>query len=385
MYAGTVVLTLAMAGLFGMAASAAAEETKISVGAIDAVLSMPPDVERPPVALLIAGSGTTDHDGNSAQIKPATLKKLAEQLEQRNIATLRYDKRGAGGWKPEFGRPEDFRFKDYVDDAAALVNYLRGSGKFSRVVLVGHSEGGLVAILTARLPVDRLVLLATAARRQGDLLKAQLERKLAPEMFAPIAKAIDDIMAGQIVDPPPPGLPIPPAMQPGIASAFTEDPIAPLKLIEQPTLIVGGGRDRQVARLDFLALGAAAPAAKTLWRADMNHVLVDVTDEADDMAAYNQPERALDPDLIDAVAAFILASDTRDFATYNASPFNSRGTSPASPAAWRMNMLFSGGARSTSPSPISRTARSNFDSFENRKFSELVASPIAMVSNRRQR
>jgi hypothetical protein len=310
MYAGTVVLTLAMAGLFGMAASAAAEETKISVGAIDAVLSMPPDVERPPVALLIAGSGTTDHDGNSAQIKPATLKKLAEQLEQRNIATLRYDKRGAGGWKPEFGRPEDFRFKDYVDDAAALVNYLRGSGKFSRVVLVGHSEGGLVAILTAS-PVDRLVLLATAARRQGDLLKAQLERKLAPEMFAPIAKAIDDIMAGQIVDPPPPGLPIPPAMQPGIASAFTEDPIAPLKLIEQPTLIVGGGRDRQVARLDFLALGAAAPTAKTLWRADMNHVLVDVTDEADDMAAYNQPERALDPDLIDAVAAFILASDTR--------------------------------------------------------------------------
>ena len=73
-------------------------------------------------------------------------------------------------------------------------------------------------------------------------------------MMAPIAKAIDDIMAGQIVDPPPPGLPIPPAMQPGIASAFTEDPIAPLKLIEQPTLIVGGGRDRQVARLDFLAL-----------------------------------------------------------------------------------------------------------------------------------
>lgn len=310
MYAGTVVLTLAMAGLFGMAASAAAEETKISVGAIDAVLSMPPDVERPPVALLIAGSGTTDHDGNSAQIRPATLKKLAEQLAARKIATLRYDKRGAGGWKPEFGRPEDFRFKDYVDDAAALVNYLRGSGKFSRVVLVGHSEGGLVAILTAS-PVDRLVLLATAARRQGDLLKAQLERKLAPEMFAPIAKAIDDIMAGQIVDPPPPGLPIPPAMQPGIASAFTEDPIAPLKLIEQPTLIVGGGRDRQVARLDFLALGAAAPAAKTLWRADMNHVLVDVTDEADDMAAYNQPERALDPDLIDAVAAFILASDTR--------------------------------------------------------------------------
>jgi uncharacterized protein len=312
MRARTIPVALAILGIFAMAMSASAEETKIRVGAIDAVLTVPSDVERPPVALLIAGSGTTDHDGNGPQIKPATLKKLSEQLAARKIATLRYDKRGAGGWKPEFGRPEDFRFRDYVDDAVALVNYLRGSGKFSKLVLVGHSEGGLVAILTARrVPVDRLVLLATAARRQGDLLKAQLEKQLSPEMFKPIAKAIDDIMAGQIVDPLPTGLSIPPPMQPGIASAFTEDPIVPLKLIEAPTLIAAGGRDRQVARLDFAALAAASPAAKTLWLADMNHVLVDVADEADDLAAYNQPERVLDPDLIDSVAAFILASDAR--------------------------------------------------------------------------
>ena len=209
-----------MFNCFGMTLNASADETKIRVGALDAVLAVPADLERPPVALLIAGSGSTDHDGNGPQIKPATLKKLSEQLVLRNIATLRYDKRGAGGWKAEFGRPEDFRFKDYVDDAAALVNYLRGSGKFSKVILVGHSEGGLVAILTARrVPVDRVVLLATAARRQGDLLKAQLEKMLAPDLLKPIAKAIDDIMAGQIVDPPP-GLAIPPSMQPGIASAF---------------------------------------------------------------------------------------------------------------------------------------------------------------------
>ena len=309
---GILICALAILGLFGMAATATADEAKIRVGFIDAVLTVPPDVERPPVALLIAGSGTTDRDGNGPQIKPATLKKLAEQLAARKIATLRYDKRGAGGWKPEFGRPEDFRFKDYVDDAASLVAYLRGSGKFSKVVLVGHSEGGLVAILTARrVPVDRLVLLATAARRQGDLLKAQLEKTLAPEMFQPIAKAIDDIMAGQIVDPPPAGLSIPPPMQPGIASAFIEDPIVPLKLIEVPTLIAAGGHDRQLARLDFAALAAASPAAKTLWLADMNHVLVDVVDEADDLAAYNQPGRPLDPDLIDSVAAFILAGDAR--------------------------------------------------------------------------
>jgi uncharacterized protein len=309
----TLIGALAIVSFCGATPGFCGEERKIRVGNIDAVLTTPPDVERPPIALLIAGSGSTDHDGNGPQVKPATLKKLSEQLLARKIATLRYDKRGAGGWKPEFGRPEDFRFKDYVDDAAALASYLRSGGKFSRLALVGHSEGGLVAILTARrVPVDRLVLLVTAARRQGDLVKAQLERKqLPPDVLQPIVKAIDSIMSGQIVDPPPPGLAIAPSMQPGIASAFAEDPIDPLKLVERPTLIVGGGRDRQVARLDFVALAAAAPLAKTLWVPQMNHVLVDVTDDDDDLAAYNQPERALDAALIDSVAAFILANDAR--------------------------------------------------------------------------
>jgi hypothetical protein len=306
-------LLLALALLIcALATNASAGESRVRIGAIDAVLTVPADVERPVVALLIAGSGSTDHDGNGPQIKPATLKKLSEQLVARKIATLRYDKRGAGGWKPEFGRAEDFRFKDYVDDAVALVDHLRAGGKFSKIVLVGHSEGGLVAILTAtRVPVDRLILLATAARKQGDLLKAQMEKKLSADAFAPVARAIDAIMAGETVDPPPQGLAIPPVMQPSIASALSADPVDPLLKLVVQTLIVAGGEDHQIARLDFLALSTAAPVAKTLWLPRMNHVLVDVTDDADDLASYNQAERPLDADMIDAVSAFILASETR--------------------------------------------------------------------------
>jgi uncharacterized protein len=304
---------LVFIALLPSALHAGADESRIRVGPIDAVLTTPDGVERPPVAVVIAGSGSIDHDGNGPQLKPATLKKLSEQLVARNIATLRFDKRGAGGWKRKFGRPEDFRFTDFVDDAVSLVSYVRASAKFSRVILVGHSEGGLVAILTARrVPVEQLILLTTAARRQGDLLKAQLEKKLAPDAFPPIAKAIDSIMTGQIVDPPPPGLSIPPSLQPSMASAFTEDPIDPLKKIELPTLIVAGGADLQLARLDFLALSTAAPAAKTLWLPQMNHVLVNVADDADNLASYNQPERPLDRELVDTVAEFILAGNARN-------------------------------------------------------------------------
>src|ERR1700761_3084792 len=105
-----LVIAVGFLSLTGTMPPASAVETRVRVGTLDAILAMPADVDRPPVALLIAGSGSTDHDGNGPQAKPATLKKIAEQLAERKIATLRYDKRGAGGWKPEFGKPEDFRF-----------------------------------------------------------------------------------------------------------------------------------------------------------------------------------------------------------------------------------------------------------------------------------
>src|SRR6476660_9692973 len=94
----TVIVALAVLGLAAMSARVSAEEAAIRVGAIDAVLTTPADVEKPPLALLIAGSGSTDRDGNGPQIKPATLKKLADQLAARGIASLRFDKRGARGW-----------------------------------------------------------------------------------------------------------------------------------------------------------------------------------------------------------------------------------------------------------------------------------------------
>ena len=58
------LIALAVAAFCGTMTSASAEETKVRIGNIDAVLTMPADVDRPPVALLIAGSGSTDHDGN---------------------------------------------------------------------------------------------------------------------------------------------------------------------------------------------------------------------------------------------------------------------------------------------------------------------------------
>ena len=113
---------------------AGAEQSRIRIGAIDAVLTVPDGVEQPPIALLIAGAGSTDHDGNGPRLTPATLKTLSEQLMVRGIATRRYDKRGAGGWTAQFGRREDFRFKVLVDGAVVMVNHLRMAKTFAKVI-----------------------------------------------------------------------------------------------------------------------------------------------------------------------------------------------------------------------------------------------------------
>ena len=75
-----LMVALALLSLCCAMTKASADETQVRVGNLDAFLTIPPGVEKPPVALLIAGSGSTDHDGNGPQAKPATLKKLAAQL-----------------------------------------------------------------------------------------------------------------------------------------------------------------------------------------------------------------------------------------------------------------------------------------------------------------
>ena len=66
---------------------------KTSSGNLEGTLLLP-EIEKPPVVLIIAGSGPTDRNGNNPSLKPNYLKMLAEGLHKNNIASLRFDKRG---------------------------------------------------------------------------------------------------------------------------------------------------------------------------------------------------------------------------------------------------------------------------------------------------
>jgi hypothetical protein len=125
-----------------------------------------------PVVLIIAGSGPTDRDGNNPLgVKAAPYRMLAEALQQRGIASYRYDKRYVGESENFKGRMDSLRFEDYVNDAVACIRKLRADVTFSRVIVIGHSEGALIGAIAAReVQADGYISLAGVGERAEIVL-----------------------------------------------------------------------------------------------------------------------------------------------------------------------------------------------------------------------
>jgi len=178
------------------------ERTSLSVsgGTLHGSLLVPPGSAPVPIALLISGSGPTDRDGNTPLLpgKNDSLKLLAEGLAARNLASLRYDKRGIGE-SVGAGRNESrLRFENYIDDAAAWGQRLRKDKRFSSLVIVGHSEGSLIgAVAAQKIPADAFVSLEGVGQPAADLILAQLRPKLSPNTMAAVEGLVAKLKAGQ--------------------------------------------------------------------------------------------------------------------------------------------------------------------------------------------
>lgn len=278
-----------------------------------------PTVEPPfPVALIISGSGPTDRDGNSPMLAGHndSLKMLAESLAALGIASLRYDKRGIGESR-EAGLDEAaMTFDVAVDDAVRWLELLGADPRFSRTLVVGHSEGSLVGMLaSARSAVAAFVSLEGAGRPAADVLRSQLQAQLPAELMAEVDAVTRELEAGRTVDPLPPGLAGVPqvgqalfrqSVQPYLVSWFRFDPAEALARLTIPCLVVQGTTDLQVPVEDGERLAAATEHATLARIEGMNHVLKTAPAEKDaNLAAYGDPSLPLAPGLVAAMRAFL--------------------------------------------------------------------------------
>jgi pimeloyl-ACP methyl ester carboxylesterase len=266
-----------------------------------------------PAVVIIAGSGPTDRDGNSliGGVAPNTYRMLAEGLAAKGVASFRYDKRGL----PSSRGTMDMRVTtllDFARDAAVAAGVLRARSDIGPIALLGHSEGGTLALLAAQdgAAVEGLVLVATAGRDPTTILREQLSRTLAPALIAAFDTAwaryinTDSAVAG-----PPELAPLfVPVNRAFLKSWQAVDPQAILRGLDKPVLVVQGETDVQITPVDARALAGARAGIRLVLLPGTNHVLKLATGNtaAEQMASYTDRTLPLAPGVAEPIAEFVL-------------------------------------------------------------------------------
>jgi pimeloyl-ACP methyl ester carboxylesterase len=268
-----------------------------------------------PVVLIVPGSGPTDRDGNSPLgIRASTYRLLAEGLAARGITTVRVDKRGMFASAGAVRDANAVTIADYAQDVRAWVAAAREETGAACVWVLGHSEGGLVALAAAEeADICGLVLVAVPGRPLGAILREQFSAN--PANAPILAEALEAIAALEAGNRPdvarmhPALRPIfGPQVQDFLLDVAAIDPARLIAACRKSVLIVQGGRDLQVSVTDAESLKAASPRAELVLLPEANHVLkaVESADRSTNLDTYGDLDLPLAPGVVDAVARFVL-------------------------------------------------------------------------------
>ncbi len=316
------IIKVLLCGVFmslGLTVSAQQREVVVECewGNISATIDMPEEGSNTAV-LIVAGSGPTDRNGNSgAGLNTYSYKMLGETLAHSGYAVMRYDKRGIGGSPIPAEDIPSLVFEDYIDDARACAKFLRAED-FERVIVAGHSEGGLIALQLASEEaccLDGVVLLCAPGYNMAEILNFQLSQQLVPAYMGLMVKStaiINSLKAGRMVaqeDIPAELMSLfHPTVQPFIISNMRYEPTELAAKCRVPMLIVSGGRDIQVSVSNGERLHGANPAAEHRMFENMTHVLKDA-DTSDRMmqimSIYTNASLAITEALAPAIVEFI--------------------------------------------------------------------------------
>lgn len=273
---------------------------------IDGTLLTPNAIDAPKLAIIIAGSGPTDRDGNQNFMRNNSLKKLSESLTTAGIATFRYDKRIVKQITNNNIDP-NIKFDDFVTDAISVVDYFKQSNAFSNIYIIGHSQGSLVGMMAAKDRADGFISIAGSGQSIDAVITEQISL-MDPSLKDATTKAFKSLKAGQLTTDYPPALtPIFKAdVQPFIMSWMKYDPQKIITSLKIPVLIINGTNDLQVSTAEAELLKKAANNSEIKIIDKMNHVLFIINgDKLVNSKSYNESSRNISEELIISISTFI--------------------------------------------------------------------------------
>ncbi|MBU6958414.1 lysophospholipase [Pseudomonas sp. CVAP len=263
-----------------------------------------------PVVLIISGSGPTDRNGNNPDGgNNDSLKRLAWVLAKHNIASVRYDKRGVAASLAATPDERNLTLEAYVADAVAWGQKLKSDPRMGPLILLGHSEGALVATLAApQVDAAAVISVSGSARPVDQVLRQQLSNRMPPDLLLRSNELLDSLKAGHVDEHVPTPLQVifRPSVQPYLISLFRQDPAAAFAKLKMPALIIQGSNDMQVGVGDARMLKAAKPDAQLALIEGMNHVMRIVPNDIKrQLASYKDPQLPLAVELGSSILSFI--------------------------------------------------------------------------------
>jgi len=276
---------------------------------INGTLLIPSNTKKIPLAIIIQGSGPTDRDGNQSNLKNNSLKFLAEGLYKNNIATFRYDKRLVKLILEGKFNESDIDFNDFIDDSKAVSNYFKNDNRFSEIIIIGHSQGSLVGMITAQENhISKYISIAGAGQEIDDVIVNQLEKQ-SPALKDNARQSFDDLRVNGVSQNYSAQLAsiFRPSLQNFMFSWMQYNPQTEIAKLIIPVLIINGDKDIQVQVPEAELLKNASPTSHLEIIPLMNHIFKEIKgDYLENIQSYNKEDLPVMPILIETVSDFIL-------------------------------------------------------------------------------
>lgn len=307
----TLIFVLSGFLLFGQNKYETSSELALNTpnGNVYGTLSVADSTQQTPVVIIIPGTGATDRDCNSLpRLHSNAFKFLSAELSKNGISSLRYDKRGVGKSMGTIKNEMELRFEDYVADVVSWISLLKDDERFSRVIVMGHSEGSLLGMIAAQQnKVESYISVAGVGETADLLLKEQL-KQLPPQLLHESNKILDSLKMGKTVSNVNSNLFsfFRPSLQPYLISWIKYDPSVEITRLKIPVLLIQGNTDIQVGVKNIELLAKANPKAKVVIIDNMNHILKESTsDISENLGTYQKPELPIKADFMEEVIRFI--------------------------------------------------------------------------------